>query len=144
MPQLKISVKQTTNFRQLTDRLQAEVLRGLVGAAVEASPVDTAAYVDSFGFNGPQGFSSKERPRTRPGPSTDVGAAKARNKARLEAGVDSLDLSGPVVFGNAAPHAGIVETGTQHQAGYQVFGRARREFTRLARDALQKVKSGEP
>lgn len=140
---VKTFAKRSRPFREIADNFKREVLKGMVDTAVDASPVDTAAYVDSFGFNGPQGFSSKDRPRTRPGPSTDVATAKDRNKTRLRGEVDSLDLSGSVVFGNAAPHADIVESGSKHQAGYQVFGRTRREFTRLAREALQKSRESQ-
>ena len=140
---VKTFAKRSRPFREIAEDFKREVLKGMVDTAVDASPVDTAAYVDSFGFNGPQGFSSKERPRTRPGPSTDVGAAKDKNKTRLRAEVDSLNLSGPVVFGNAAPHANIVENGSQYQSGEQVFGRTRREFTRLTREALQKSRGAQ-
>ena len=142
--QVKTFVKRSGNFRQLAEGLKRQTLLGMVEVAVNASPVDTAAYVDSFGFNGPQGFNSKDRQRKRPGPSTDVNAAKQRNLARLQSEVNGLDMSGPVVFGNAAPHAGIVEDGTSRQAGYKVFAITRREFQRLAREALQKTKSGAP
>ena len=140
MPQVKTFSKRSGNFRQLAEDFQRRTLSKMAAKAVEVSPVDTAAYVDSFGFNSPQGFSSKERPRKRPAPSTDPSAAKARNTERLRQEVASINLSGPVVFGNGAPHAGIVENGTKHQAGSQVFAQARREFTRLAREALQEAK----
>lgn len=138
MLQLKTFSKRSGNFRQISDKFQRGVLKEMVGVAVEASPVDTAAFVDSYGFNGPQGFSSHDRPRQRPGPSTDIGAAKARNKARVQAEVDSLNLQGPVVFGNTAPHAPVVES------LYRPIAQARREFTRIAREALQRTKGGEP
>lgn len=142
MPQIKTFSKRSGNFRQLSESLQKAVLSKMVEKAVVVSPVDTAAYVDSFGFNNPQGFNSKERPRQRPGPSTDVTAAKARNVARLQAEVESLDVSGAVVFGNGAPHAAIVESGTSRQSGYQVFAQVRREFSAIARQALREVKQG--
>lgn len=140
MPQLKTFSKRSGNFRQLAEEFQRRTLSKMAAKAVEVSPVDTAAYVDSFGFNNPQGYSSKDRPRQRPGPSTDPNAAKARNIVRLQQEVSSISLSGPVVFGNSAPHAGIVESGSRHQSGYQVLAQARREFTRLAREALQETR----
>lgn len=135
---LKTFSKRSGNFRQLAEKFQREVLSEMVEKAVEVSPVDTAAYVDSFGFNNPQGFNSKDRPRTRPGPSTDPDAAKQRNISRLLSEVSTLSLDGPVVFGNSAPHAGIVED--LHQP---VFAIVRREFTNIARRSLQKVKSND-
>ena len=140
MPQLKTFSKRSGNFRQLAEEFQRRTLSKMAEAAVKFSPVDTAAYVDSFGFNNPQGYSSKDRPRQRPGPSTDPAAAKARNIERLQQEASAINLSGPVVFGNSAPHAGIVEDGSKHQAGEQVLAKARREFTRLAREALQETK----
>ena len=140
MPQLKTFSKRSGNFRQLAEEFQRRTLAKMAAKAVEVSPVDTAAYVDSFGFNNPQGYSSKDRPRQRPAPSTDPAAAKARNTERLQQEASAINLSGPVVFGNSAPHAAIVEGGTKHQAGEQVLAKARREFTRLAREALQETK----
>lgn len=142
MVQIKTFSKRSSNFRQLADSMRKTVLSKMVEKAVLVSPVDTAAYVDSFGFNNPEGFSSKDRPRQRPGPSTDVASAKARNIARLQAEVESLSMTGPVVFGNGAPHANIVENGTSRQSGYQVFAQVRREFSTIARQALQEVKQG--
>ena len=134
MPQVKTFSKRSGNFRQLAEQFQRETLKKVVGFAVDKSRVDTAAFVDSYGFNNPQGFSSKDRPRQRPGPSVDVDAAKARNIARLEAEVDGLNLQGPVVFGNSAPHAPAVENRDRPMS------QARREFTRIARQALQETK----
>jgi len=135
VPQVKTFSKRSGNFRQLAEQFQRKVLAEMATKAVNFSPVDTAAYVDSFGFNDPQGFSSKDRPRQRPGPSTDVNSAKARNVARLQAEVESLNLSGRVVFGNSAPHAQVVED--KH---VPVMSMVRREFTGIARQALQETK----
>jgi len=141
MPKIKTFAKRSGNFRQLAEEMQRKTLEAMAHKAVDVSPVDTAAYVDSFGFNDPQGFSSRGRTRGQ-----DEGASKGRNKARLSAEVAALNFSGPVVFGNSAPHAGIVETGARFsdgrspQAGKQVFGQVRREFTAIARRALQETK----
>lgn len=135
MPKIKTFAKRSGNFRQLAEEMQRKTLEAMAHKAVDVSPVDTAAYVDSFGFNDPQGFSSRGRTRGQ-----DEGASKGRNKARLSAEVAALNFSGPVVFGNSAPHAGIVEDGTSTQAGKQVFGQVRREFTAIARRALQETK----
>jgi hypothetical protein len=115
--------------------MQRKTLEKMTQFAVNVSPVDTSAYVDSFGFNDPQGFTSRGRPRGQ-----DVNAAKARNKARLLSEVASLNLEGPVVFGNNAPHAGIVESGTVKQSGFQVFAQVRNQFTNMARAALQEAR----
>lgn len=129
--QLKTFSKRSGNFRQINEKFQREVLTGMVNKAVEVSPVDTAAYVDSFGFNNAPGFSSRGRPRFQDGE-----VARQRNSSRLNAEIQSLDLSNAVVFGNKAPHAGEVET----KHGYMVFAQARREFTRITREALQRAK----
>jgi hypothetical protein len=127
--------KRSGNFRQLAESLRKATLKNMAHFAVEASPVDTSAYVDSFGFNEPQGYTSRGRPRKQ-----DVAGSKARNKSRLSSDIGELDLEGPVVFSNNAPHANIVETGTSKQPGTHVFAQTRREFTNLARQALQEVK----
>lgn len=136
--QIKVFAKRSSNFRQLAEGLQRSVIEGVAHKAVDVSPVDTSAYVDSFGFNNPQGFSSRNRPTGQ-----DEGAAKSRNKQRISQEVSSLNLEGPVVFGNGAPHAGAVENRSIRKApnGYKVFAQARREFTRIAREALMKVKN---
>lgn len=134
--QVKTFAKRSGNFRQLSERYQRLVLNKMIDKTLDASPVDTAAYVDSFGFNNPQGFSSKERFRKRPGPTVDPVSARQRNKARLMSEVAAIDLSGPVVFGNGAPHAPIVERDSSP------FSAARREFRNFSRQALQEVKSG--
>lgn len=139
--QIKTYSKRSGNFRQLVEEFQREVLESMAHKAVDLSPVDTSAYVDSFGFNNPQGFSSKNRPTKQ-----NKVAARARNKQRLSQEVASISLEGPVVFGNGAPHAGAVEDGGHNwtgpkQDGHKVFAQTRREFTRLAKDALMKVKN---
>ena len=136
--QIKTFSKRSGNFRKLAEEFQREVLESMAHKAVEVSPVDTSAYVDSFGFNSPQGFSSKDRPTGQ-----NEGASKARNKQRLSQEVASVSLEGSVVFGNGAPHAGAVENRPVKKAptGYKVFAQTRREFTRLAREALMKVKN---
>lgn len=106
-------------------------MRGSVEVAIKASPVKTAAYVDSFGFNGPQGFSSKNRQL-----SQDAGAAKARNLQRLLRDIDSLSVDGPIVFTNNAPHADAVEI----KHGHRVFAQVRQSFRDVARAAAQKAK----
>jgi len=137
MPQIKTFAKRSGNFRQLAEEHRKKTLTAMAQFAIEVSPVDTAAYVDSFGFNSPQGFSSHGRETGQ-----DAGAAKARNQARVAAEVDALDLSGTAVFGNSAPHAGAVEDRPVQKApnGYKVFAQTRREFTRIARQALQETK----
>jgi hypothetical protein len=115
-------VKRSGNFRKLSEDIQKDTLKGMARVAISASPVDTSAYVDSFGFNNPTGFSSKGRQK-----SQDAGAAKNRNLQRLEQEVEGINLSGPVVFSNTAPHAGAVED----KWGYKVFAQVRREFTNL-------------
>lgn len=137
--EIKVFVKRSGNFRKLVEDFQREVIAGMVDKALDASPVDTSAYVDSFGFNDPQGFSSRGRPRGQ-----ESGAAKERNKQRLSQEISSLDLSARVVFGNSAPHAGAVENGGHNWSGanldgHKVFAQTRREFGRLAKEALAKV-----
>jgi len=130
-------VKRSGNFRKLSEDLQREVLKDMARVATASSPVDTSAYVDSFGFNNPTGFSSKSRQRGQ-----DISAAQARNLQRLEQEIEGLNLGGPVVFSNTAPHAGAVEDGGYkwERPGYKVFAQVRREFTNIVRSAAQRVK----
>ena len=133
----KIFFKRGGNFRKLAEDFQRQVIEGVAHKAIEVSPVDTAAYVDSFGFNDPQGFSSHGREAGQ-----NAQAAKQRNSQRISQEVASLDLKGPVVFGNSAPHASAVESRPVRNAldGYKVFAQSRREFRRIAQEALRKVK----
>lgn len=140
MTKLQTFPKRSGNFRQLAENLQRSTLEKIAHFAIDRSPVDTAAYVDSFGFNNPQAYNSKDRPRTRPGPTVDPVAAKERNKARLSSEVNSIGLEGPVVFANNSPHNMIVEEGTPTQSGNFVFAQTRREFTSLARRALSETR----
>lgn len=87
--------------------------KDIVDFAVNLSPVDTGAYVESFsvvprGSSNGRSRSSKGRPRNQ----NEV-AVKESEKARLFSEVDALNIyeNKGFTLNNRSPHANLVETG---------------------------------
>ncbi len=87
--------------------------KDIVEYAVDLSPVDTGAYVESFsvvprGSSNGRSRSSKGKPRNQ-----DEIAVKQAEKARLFSEVDTLNIyeNKGFTINNRSPHADLVETG---------------------------------
>lgn len=105
--------------------------KDIVDYAVDISPVDTGAYVESFsvvprGAGGGRMRSSKGRPRKQ-----NRQAVQEQEKARLSQEIDTLDIAeaGGFTLRNRAPHANDVEYGENWiRDGYYVFTQTRDRF----------------
>lgn len=122
----------------------AEVVVNGIGSGL-ASPVDTAAYVESHsirttGGTG-RGRTSRNRP-THPNP----GAAKSASLNTLLSEAESLPrIEVPVYFNNNSPHAQVVEHGNSswktHPNGYKIYTTLKREARNILTQAVNKVKA---
>ncbi len=105
--------------------------KDIVHYAVDISPVDTGAYVESFsvvprGAGGGRMRSSKGRPRKQ-----NRQAVQEQEKARLSQEIDALDIAeaGGFTLRNRSPHSNDVEYGENWiRDGYYVFTETKGRF----------------
>lgn len=110
--------------------LSVELGEKIVTRAVQLSPVDTGAYVESFsvvprGSGGGRMRSSRNKPK-----ASNPEGLKAETIGRLKASVAAIDPveTGGFTLVNRAPHARIVER-VENGHGHLVFEQVRNEFS---------------
>lgn len=89
--------------------IRNELLTTIVHTAIDASPVDTGAYVESMSVTQTRGSgrsrTSHGRPRKQP---REVMISKA--KGMVDGDIASIPPEAPIIYiNNHAPHAGFVE-----------------------------------
>lgn len=110
MVQVRINRGFDGKFKRITESLEefGQVYGNMMAEdLVQASPVDTGAYMESFyvssSYDG-YGSDSHGRPRRQPrGPYESIALQ------RMQSGIAGLRGSTVMVFGNGAPHAAKVE-----------------------------------
>lgn len=133
---IKTSVVVNRSFEQLqkdteilNDQFTERKLFDIAETAVNASPVDTGAYVTSFSFNvgggRPRGKSSENKPKKQ-----DISGKRQEGLANLASDIARAKNLGKITtieLRNAAPHATDVEYGENWSktSGYFVFAKVR-------------------
>jgi hypothetical protein len=108
-------------FQKITEDLEEYgqiYARMMAQDLIEASPVDTGAFMESFYVGssyGGFGSDSHGRPRKQP-----RGPYESTAFSRMDSGISALKGSTTMIFGNGAPHATQVE----FDHGYGPFGKA--------------------
>ena len=115
-----------------TERKAKDKLKQIAKFATDISPVDTAAYVESFAFvqagaGGGRSRTSNNKPTGQNGE-----AARAESYATLLGDIDRLDFDAApkATLRNRSPHARAVEDGgvNWRKSGYGIFRRVRNAF----------------
>lgn len=138
----QVTLKATRDrLEQITGRKVEERLKDICQSALNLSPVDSGAYVESFsigraGFGGGRSRSSKGRP-TNQNPE----AKRAEAMGQLNSDIEAMNLEKTLMEGspkftlrNRAPHANSVENGSSEpdsswrRDGYHVFAQLRRMY----------------
>jgi hypothetical protein len=123
-------------YRQSLGDARDEFLIGMAAEVVLRSPVDTGTYMEGHtittGGSVPKVDSSKNKPRSRP---YQPFAQAAMN--RMASQIRALPKDVPVVsISNSAIHSDLVE----YSYGYAPYSQARNEASRIAIEAVNKVK----
>ena len=113
-----------------TEQFAERKLFDIAETAINASPVDTGAYVTSFSFNvgggRPRGKSSENKPKKQ-----DPSSKKQEGLANLASDIERAKNIGKIrtiELRNGAPHATDVEYGENwKRSGYFVFAKVRKD-----------------
>lgn len=139
------SRKLTDIIRDVEDKLdnfQTVFLTKVAETAVNASPVDTGAYVLSMNFS--TGRDSRKRQKSSSGrDKMDEAAAKGEALQNLAGDIAGLPKDSKVYLNNRSPHAGAVENGGPNWVNtgpYKVFAKVSMSVPRLVEEALNEVK----
>jgi len=115
---------------EITDEKVIGIGKDVVNAAVDLSPVDTGAYIESHsvvprGSGGGRSRSSRNRPRGR---SWAEFQGPVRSDLLSSVAAIKPSETGGFTLVNRSPHARYVEYGNQHYAGYRVYEQLRGMF----------------
>lgn len=129
--QWKVSVNQKSvsgklkKVEQLAEEYVKTELRKIADSLVEASPVDTGAYVTSHSFQPTGGRGGRSKSSANKPSQPDDSVKKEEARAQLYSDIEGAEVSSSRagIFRNRAPHATKVET--KHNVYLRAKDRAR-------------------